>query len=50
LLDEVEIHLVPTLLGGGVRLLDGLASERVKLEPTRVIESPAVTHLRDRVS
>ena len=45
LLDELNIHLVPVLLGnGGVRLLDGL--EPTELELTRVIESDAVTHLR----
>jgi dihydrofolate reductase len=45
LLDELNIHLVPTLLGtGGVRLLEGLQPR--ELELTRVIESPHVTHLR----
>src|SRR5437763_7395375 len=47
LLEELNIHLVPVLLGnGGVRLLDGLAP--AELELTRVIESAAVTHLRYR--
>ena len=47
LLDELNIHLVPTLLGtGGVRLLEGL--QPGELELTRVIESPHVTHLRYR--
>jgi dihydrofolate reductase len=47
MLDELNIHLVPALLGaGGVRLLDGL--EPAELELTRVIESPHVTHLRYR--
>src|SRR5436190_7632142 len=47
LLDELNIHLVPVLLGnGGVRLLEGL--EPAELELTRVIESAAVTHLRYR--
>jgi dihydrofolate reductase len=47
LLDELNIHLVPTLLGaGGVRLLEGLQPR--ELELTRVIESPHVTHLRYR--
>lgn len=50
LLDEVQIHLVPMLLGGGVRLLERISPDRVKLEPTRVIHSPAVAHLRYRVS
>jgi dihydrofolate reductase len=46
LLHEVQLHLVPVLLGGGVRLFDDLDASRVKLETTRVIESPAgVTHL-----
>ena len=49
LLDELQIHLVPVLLGGGVRLLDNVGDGRPELECTRVIESPAVTHLRYRV-
>jgi dihydrofolate reductase len=45
LLDELNVHLVPVLLGdGGIRLLDGLAP--TELELTRVVESPHVTHLR----
>jgi dihydrofolate reductase len=49
LLDEMQIHLAPVLLGGGVRLLDNLDAGKVGFELTRVIESPAVTHLRYRV-
>jgi len=49
LLDELQIHLAPILLGGGVRLFDQLGANDVELESTRVIESPAVTHLRFRV-
>jgi dihydrofolate reductase len=47
LLDEMQLHVVPILLGGGVRLLDGL--DPLQLEVTRVVESPAVTHLKYRV-
>ena len=47
LLDELQIHLVPVFLGGGVRLFDGL--EPIELETMRVIESDAVTHLKYRV-
>jgi dihydrofolate reductase len=49
LLDEFQIHLVPVLLGDGVRLFDQLDSEQVELEATRVIESPGITHLKFRV-
>jgi dihydrofolate reductase len=49
LLDALQIHLGPALLGGGVRLFEDLGPERPALECTRVIESPAVTHLRYRV-
>jgi dihydrofolate reductase len=48
LLDEMQIHLVPLFLGGGVRLFDRLGAEPIELETTRVIESPMVTHLRYR--
>ena len=46
-LDEIEIHLMPLLLGDGRRLFDG---ERAELELTRVLEAPGVTHLRYRVA
>jgi dihydrofolate reductase len=49
LLDELQLHLVPLFLGGGVRLFDGLGPEPVELETMRVIESDAVTHLMYRV-
>jgi dihydrofolate reductase len=49
LLDAVQIHVAPVLLGGGVRLFDQLGGGAVQLEGTRVLESPAVTHLRYRV-
>ena len=48
LLDELNVHLVPVLLGaGGVRLFDDL--DPAELELTWVNESPHVTHLRYRV-
>jgi dihydrofolate reductase len=50
LLDELQLHVVPVLLGDGVRLFeDHLGTDQVELECTRVIQSPAVTHLRYRV-
>src|SRR6266536_3252363 len=49
LLDELQIHLVPVLLGDGVRLFDNLGTGQVELECTRAIESPTVTHVRYRV-
>jgi dihydrofolate reductase len=46
LLDEIQIHLIPILLGGGRRLFDQLDTQQIEMETTRVIESPGVTHLR----
>ena len=49
-LDELEIHLIPVLLGQGRRLFDNLAPEHIELERTRVLEGDGgVTHLRYRV-
>ncbi|WP_260844926.1 dihydrofolate reductase family protein [Streptomyces sp. SLBN-31] len=47
-LDEVQIHQIPVLLGGGRRLFDVLASQ-IELEIIRVIDTPAATHIRYRV-
>jgi len=49
LLHEIQIHLVPLLLCTGVRLFDHIGTNQIKLESTRVIESPGVAHLRFRV-
>ncbi|HEY4455881.1 MAG TPA: dihydrofolate reductase family protein [Pseudonocardiaceae bacterium] len=47
LLDELEIHLIPVVLGSGRRLF---GADRVELELTRVLDAPGVTHLRYRVA
>jgi dihydrofolate reductase len=44
LLDELLVNQVPVILGGGVRLLEGIPPS-VKLEQTRVVEAPGVAHL-----
>jgi dihydrofolate reductase len=49
-LDELEIHLIPVLLGDGRRLFEHLGAEHVELELTRVVDAPGVTHLRYRVA
>lgn len=49
LVDEFQIHIAPVLLGDGVRLFDGLGTAPPRVEVTRAIESPAVTHVTYRV-
>ncbi|MGE5274388.1 MAG: dihydrofolate reductase family protein [Verrucomicrobiota bacterium] len=48
LVDELNIALVPVLLGAGERLLDDVGSD-LRLEQVRAVEAPGVTHLRYRV-
>lgn len=47
-LDEVQIHLIPVLFGGGRRLFEVLP-ERVELEIVRVVDTPEATHIRYRI-
>jgi dihydrofolate reductase len=53
LLDELEAHIVPVLLGDGMRLFDaslGLGThEGIELTPVRVVETPEVTHIRHAI-
>jgi dihydrofolate reductase len=49
LLDELQVGVVPVLLGGGLRLFDQLDTDHVPLEQTRVLESPGRTDLLYRV-
>jgi dihydrofolate reductase len=46
--DELELHVVPLLLGGGARLLEGIGPD-LELEQIRVVEAPGVAHLKYRV-
>jgi len=47
-LDELQIDLIPVLLGAGRRLFEMLPT-RTELEIVRVIDTPAATHIRYRV-
>lgn len=46
LVDEMEIHLVPTLLGSGERLFEGVGDDLHGLELVRTVATPMVTHLK----
>jgi dihydrofolate reductase len=48
LLDELQIHQIPVLFGGGRRLFDSLPSP-IELEIVRVVDTPDATHIRYRV-
>jgi dihydrofolate reductase len=48
LVDEVQLHVVPVLLGDGVPRFDH-SSTGWRLTKTRVVDAPNVTHLRYRV-
>lgn len=47
LVDEFELHIVPTLLGDGERLLENVAG--LEIQQVRAIEAPGVTHVKYRV-
>jgi dihydrofolate reductase len=53
LLDELELHIVPVIMGEGMRLLDSDIDlgpkQGIELEPMRVINTPEATHIQYRV-
>lgn len=48
LVDELQLHVVPALLGDGLRLFGGLDGGRRALEVVRVVDTPLATHLKYR--
>jgi len=48
LVDELEVHIAPLVLGGGARLYEGVGPD-VRLEQVRAVEAPGVTHVKYRV-
>jgi dihydrofolate reductase len=46
LMDEMEINLVPTLLGAGERLFEGIGDDLRGLELVRTVATPRVVHLK----
>jgi len=47
--DEIGIHLVPVLFGGGIRLFEHPRDHQVPLETIATVETPSAVHLRFRV-
>ena len=50
LVDELSLHVAPLLLGGGVRLFDGIGPEELELEKIGSVDSPLTTHITYRVA
>lgn len=49
LIDEINIALIPVLLGEGIRLFDHLGSKHIELQKIGAIDAPGVTHLSYRI-
>jgi dihydrofolate reductase len=49
LVEELALHVVPLVLGGGARLFEGVGPD-LRLEQVRAVEAPGVAHLKFRVA
>ncbi len=49
LVDEIMLHLVPILIGDGIRLFDHLDVKDIELERTEIVSTAQITSLRFRV-
>ncbi len=49
LIDELQLHLAPVLLGNGILLFEHIDVERIGLKTKQVIETPAATLLQYRI-
>jgi dihydrofolate reductase len=49
LIDELEVHVVPVLLGDGARLFERTGGRQTAYECVRVVASPSVSHFKYRL-
>jgi dihydrofolate reductase len=49
LIDEMDIHVVPLLLGDGARLFDNTGARQTAYDCVRVVNSPSVSHYKYRL-
>lgn len=49
LIDQICVHLVPVLFGGGLRMFDHLGEDHIQLEVVRMVETRSATHLLYRI-
>lgn len=50
LIDDLQLNVVPVLLGEGTRLFDGFSASGIGFEQVQVVEAPGVVHLKYRVT
>lgn len=49
-LDQLDLHIAPVLLGDGMRLFGPLDRDALELTPVRVVDAPDATHVRYQVN
>jgi dihydrofolate reductase len=50
LVDEIDVSIAPLILGAGERLFEGVGPGTLKLDQIRVVDAPAVAHIKYEVS
>ena len=49
-MDQIDVSIVPLILGSGARLFEGLDRGAIGLNQVRAVDAPGVTHIKYEIA